>query len=361
MSQPNNQSFNDSELSNGFHLLTESSDTVKVNTPSVPLGEAHLYPRLAGSNWTSYLSQPNIVLGRSVSQPTSKRKGKDVDVDFGSSKAISRRHCEIRFSTRRDRWELYVYSRNGVKINHLIKKPRDKPAVLKTGDLIEINNTSFVFILPTSFIKPRYPSQVIMSEGNTDSNVDQELETAVVQLLEKNNCLNTVDIVDQLKSTTNKTLNKDAILQLLVMSNKFHLAPNSVSMTSKESDAAKWMLMSEPEPDLPAIPEAKKDFVLPLFEDDEDWSVLVPDSPTEEEDQTDTQGSRKPPTLFRGLSIESIYTVWNASFHQEEEEEEVEETKRPSKRLRHTDSHESVISQAENEDIFKQVRTKIIA
>jgi hypothetical protein len=141
--------FNDSELSRGFHLLTESSHTVKVNIPSVPPHEAHLYPRLAGSNWTCYLCQPCVVLGRSRTVTPQKRSRKNmVHVDLGDSKAISRRHCEIRFSPRRDRWELYVYGRNGVKINHVVKKPKDRPAVLKPSALIEIDKTKFVFILP---------------------------------------------------------------------------------------------------------------------------------------------------------------------------------------------------------------------
>ncbi|KAI8365654.1 hypothetical protein EDC96DRAFT_575237 [Choanephora cucurbitarum] len=400
MAQLHSQSFNDDELSNGFHLLTESSDTVKVNTPPVPAGDIHLYPRLAGSNWTSYLSIPCIVLGRSTAThpPASKRRQATVDVDFGSSKAISRRHCEIRFSMRRDRWEIYVYGRNGIRINHAVKKPRDKPAVLKTGDLIEINQTSFVFILPNSFIKPRYPSQIESgeSEVNTphdgDSNVDHKLEADVMQLLEQHVCLNTMEIVDKLKSSLgHKDVNRDAILQLLVLSSKFHLAPTSVAMTSKESDVAKWVLMpSSSKPDLskelplPTIHESPEDktkatteeerknaSLRKLFEyEDDDWSVFIPNSPPPEESSAKLSDHNKdeeddipptspsipptspsippplPPTSpsssvkssvpFRSLSIESIYTIWNTLSQHEDEDET-----RPEKRFKPNHSYQA--------------------
>ncbi|KAI9481083.1 MAG: hypothetical protein EXX96DRAFT_565328 [Benjaminiella poitrasii] len=278
MSQLSNQSFNDAELSNGYHLLTDSSHIVKVNTPPVPSNSTHLYPRLAGSNWTSYLSQPRVVLGRSGTTVTSltssslddvnqqdqrrsRKQQRSVDVDLGDSKAISRRHCEIRFSVRRDRWELYVYGRNGVKINHVIKKPGDKPSVLKSSDLIEIDHTSFVFILPNNnnYLKPRIDQKRLLqqqksndSERQIDSEVNtpkdhdistqhinHELEIAVVKILEKNNSLNTKEIMEHL----DKQVDKENLLRLLVLSSRFHLAPNSISISSKESDSARWMLI----------------------------------------------------------------------------------------------------------------------
>ncbi|OBZ87899.1 Fork head 1 [Choanephora cucurbitarum] len=422
--------FNDDELSNGFHLLTESSDTVKVNTPPVPASDIHLYPRLAGSNWTSYLSIPCIVLGRSttVNPSASKRRQATVDVDFGSSKAISRRHCEIRFSMRRDRWEIYVYGRNGIRINHAVKKPHDKPAVLKTGDLIEINQTSFVFILPNSFIKPRYPSQIESgeSEVNTphdgDSNVDHKLEADVMQLLEQNVCLNTMEIVDKLKSSLgHKDANRDSILQLLVLSSKFHLAPTSVAMTSKESDAAKWVLMpSSSKPDLskdlplPTIHESPEDkakattdkeeerknaSLRKLFEyEDDDWSVFMPNSPPpedsttklsdhnkdEEDDIPPTSPSIPPPPPPAAASSSpsippplpptspsssvkssvpfrslSIESIYTIwnTLSQHDDEDNNMDEIRPEKRFKPSHSYQTTDQEV---DIYKEVRTKIV-
>lgn len=258
-SQPNSRSFNNSELSNGFHLLTESSHNVTINTPTVPAHNAHLYPRLAGSNWTSYLSQPSVILGRSGTAASSRATRQKqtpqpkVGVDFGNAMAISRKHCEVRFSFRRDRWELYVYGRNGVRVNHILKKPKDRPVVLTTGSLIEINNTTFVFILPNKYIKPTASNTTAVEEvteadkcsDNVEkTDVNPDLENAVISIFKDHYCLNTADILRKLKNTFTQPIEKESILHLLVLSSQFQLAPNSISMSSKDSDNVKWMLSS---------------------------------------------------------------------------------------------------------------------
>ncbi|KAI9338608.1 hypothetical protein BD770DRAFT_415374, partial [Pilaira anomala] len=246
-SQSNSQSFNDSELSKGFHLLTDSSDTITVNTAPVAPDKAHLYPRLVGSNWTSYLSQSKIILGRSGTLPrTTRQKQLQVDIDFGSSKAISRKHCEIRYSVRRDRWELHVYGRNGIKLNQVAKKPRDKPNVLKTGALIEICNTRCVFILPDNYIKPSINEECV--DVNTPSEVEElgfdvDLEAAMIQAFNNHNELGTAEILQQVQKDYIKSVEKDHVLQILVLSPKFRLVSNPISTSSKESDSAKWVLI----------------------------------------------------------------------------------------------------------------------
>lgn len=187
----------------------------------------HLYPRLAGSDWTCYISQLSVILGRSgtvVTTPNTRQKQNQpkqqatqpqVDVDFGSSKAVSRKHCEVKFSYKRDRWELYVFGRNGIKINHIVKKPRDRPTVLKTGALIEIDNTSFVFILPDNYIKPIEGGIQDWEETNTpnsndveDIALDHELEVAMIDIMEKCSCMDTKEIMEELKKTYAKPVEK---------------------------------------------------------------------------------------------------------------------------------------------------------
>ncbi|KAL9558006.1 hypothetical protein MBANPS3_001106 [Mucor bainieri] len=472
-----NASFNDSELSKGYHLLTESAHTVKVNTLSVPPNTAHRYPRLAGSNWTCYISEPRIVIGRSATvAPGQKRARKEqrVHVDFVDSNTVSRRHCEIRFSARRERWELYVYGRNGIKINHVDKKPRDKPTVLKTGALIEINDTTFVFILPDNFIQPRYPSQRADDDGveepeiatpsdHHDIGVDRELESAIVALFNKAQTdLDITEIMAELKKTYSKPIEKETLLHLLVINPNFHLSPNSISMSSKESDQAKWSHIPASTSDHATAPAAQKQLngttepvivtestanhhdttnaenpsdlpppLLPsvslsrLFHegiDDGDWSVFMPDPPLdqpsqensqllavavttegdagaldqpssleaapsleepsslewesgttpargdhdhpsspyshcaveEQEDQahegetaepSSTLPANAPPALFRGLSIESMYSLWTSSTSSLFAfEDGLTDDASPNKRLKHTSSDESTRS-----------------
>ncbi|KAI8641150.1 hypothetical protein BD408DRAFT_444600 [Parasitella parasitica] len=504
MSKTSNQSFNDSELSKGFHLLTESAHTVKVNTPSVPLNTAHLYPRLAGSDWTCYISEPRIVLGRSGTVNSGQkrtRKDQTVHVDFEGSNLVSRRHCEIRFSARRERWELYVYGRNGVKINHIEKKLRDKPTVLKTGSLIEINDTIFVFILPDNFIQPRYPSQrvdegtdseIITPNDNDHYNlgVDHELEAAIILLFDNRTHLETKDILTELKKTNSKQIEKEALLHLLVLSPRFHLLPNSISMSLKDSDQAKWTLtpttsatMAKEKEPIVVIENSSNDIVkdqnptdtddqdkssdlppalLPtmslsrLFNgdiDDGDWSVFMPGSPLDqpidqpigsldrppaaaaieeegtrsdkppsleqsssfeapsleepsslewentttndtsdarnlphplsprgdgakETDEQNTSSTHVPPALFKGLSIESMYSLWTSSTSSllVFEDESIDES-HSNKRLKQTNSDGSSgsVNKADRSDvdllketnitqtdIYKEIHTKII-
>lgn len=171
------------------------------------------------------MTRSSVIIGRSGAN------GKTCpDIDFGNAtKAVSRKHCEIRYSHRRERWELIVFSRNGVIVNRLMKKPKDRPVVLQTGALIEINHTRFVFILPNQALKPMdenthstqesSPSvkavtpaaDELSEEGATpdaaDDTVvvlDQELESAVIQLFEKYKSLSTKEILKELESVYTK-------------------------------------------------------------------------------------------------------------------------------------------------------------
>lgn len=151
--------FSQSEL----QLLTASGDDrVIVNTPAVPPESASMYPKLVGSNWDCYITTDSIVLGRSPGSDTTLRRqthGSKVDIDFGPDRRdISRQHAEIRFH--RDKWILRIYGRNGVKVNHVLRKPKSPPVTLSNGSLIEIVGHAFVFILPMK------PSTPIASHNN---------------------------------------------------------------------------------------------------------------------------------------------------------------------------------------------------
>ncbi|EIE81739.1 hypothetical protein RO3G_06444 [Rhizopus delemar RA 99-880] len=307
--------FNDSELFKGYHLITESSHPIKVNTPTILSDRTHLYPRLAGSDWTSYLTQPSIIIGRSGANCKSIP-----DIDFGNdTKAVSRKHCEIRFSSRRGRWELIIFSRNGVIVNKVMKRPKDRPIVLKTGTLIEINHTSFVFILPSGALRPTEESRPIVNEspeeGDTPNTADEwaldkELENDVIRLFENSESLTTKEILKRLQTDYGrKFIEKDNVMHLLVLSPRFSLAPTSISMSSKESDSIKWMLISQKHSSVctPGSSTTRsKSF------DDEDEADNIPDTPSNE--YTEPESS----VLFKSISVEHIYSIWIQSSAQEE-------------------------------------------
>ncbi|KAI8884071.1 hypothetical protein K501DRAFT_332961 [Backusella circina FSU 941] len=351
MSLKRNQSFNNAELTKGFHLLTESSHSVKVKN-TIPESSAHLYPRLAGSNWTCIISRNKIILGRSTEKT-------QVDVDFGSSKAISRKHCEIRFSASRARWELVVYGGMGVKVNHVLKKKADKPTVLTTGSLIDINNTSFVFINPTNKPPPVQNEAQSESEANTPAEeivLDSQLEAALVELLEKKEKMETQAIISALNEKRNKPIEKGTLLHVLVMSNRFELENDSINLSANESDVVQWKLVHPP--------QGPRDMSLvetPSLEPsslEEEWSIMDNSARDDDDDAgggscdidfDDGSGngepppSTPPPIISRGLSIESMYSMWSKSDHKRrlsDDEEEEEEDK--------------VV------DIYKRIRTAIL-
>lgn len=89
-------------------------------------------PKLAGFSWTHYITEDNVIIGRSPTDGDNKSKDPRY-INFGMSKAISRKHAEIKHNAASNRWELFVYGRNGVKLNGLYKKPPCKPVTLDTG------------------------------------------------------------------------------------------------------------------------------------------------------------------------------------------------------------------------------------
>lgn len=66
------------------------------------------FAKLSGQNWTYYLNETQIVIGRG-------EKETRVDVDLGPGKMVSRRHARIAYED--DDWWLTVDGRNGLKVD----------------------------------------------------------------------------------------------------------------------------------------------------------------------------------------------------------------------------------------------------
>jgi hypothetical protein len=64
------------------------------------------FAKLSGQNWTYYLNETQIVIGRG-------EKESNVDVDLGPGKMVSRRHARIAYED--EDWWLTVDGRNGLK------------------------------------------------------------------------------------------------------------------------------------------------------------------------------------------------------------------------------------------------------
>ena len=119
------------------------------------------YAKLAGSNWTYYVKDLKVNIGRppdprpttvgtdatSPAQPP-VRDAPTVDIDLGPSKMVSRQHATIEYDIERTRtWQLLVTGRNGMRLdNDMIKKGTRK--MLHSGQVLEIGGVQMMFVLP---------------------------------------------------------------------------------------------------------------------------------------------------------------------------------------------------------------------
>ncbi|KAF7729032.1 transcription factor [Apophysomyces ossiformis] len=354
MGSPRQASFSVSELHKGLHLLTESrvpeqKVEIKVHAPPVPPEDSHRYPRLAGSNWTCYITKDSVILGRSpTGQIRPHDSHREADVDFGPSKWISRRHAEIKYHPRRKRWEIRVNSNNGVKVNQKMIRKGNAPVGLSTGTLLELAGVRFLFILPDTHVQPPQkqsqsadtPSDTTFSDLGTpgaDFDLDGKLEEIILQILTKQGRdMNTREIVDAVMKNEKwrDQYTKESLLHALVMSDRFQVVESSLNLPPAQSDCVQWTL----KPRAVSRPSRQASFA-----DDFDYSI---DGEGEDNDSSqrqvytssvrsrsydeqegeggekqEGQDAKLPWTgnlISMGMSIESIYSLWLAMERRED-------------------------------------------
>lgn len=81
------------------------------------------YAKLVSEQWTYYLQDLEIVIGRSSESTDATHKEDYIDLDLGKSKIISRKHAKIRYNFEMGNWEIFVLGRNGLKVNSVHFKP----------------------------------------------------------------------------------------------------------------------------------------------------------------------------------------------------------------------------------------------
>ncbi|KAL4735458.1 fork head domain-containing protein [Aspergillus similis] len=137
-----------------LRVQRDHSNANTVNKQSI-----RAYAKIAGRNWTYYVKSLHVNIGREPdrepkldeqSSPVTiaARALPEVHVDLGPSKFVSRLHAEIFYDGEDTAsWHIRVNGRNGVRLNQAILK-RGTDAVLSCGDIIEIANTSMMFVTP---------------------------------------------------------------------------------------------------------------------------------------------------------------------------------------------------------------------
>ncbi len=118
------------------------------------------YAKLTGKDWTFYVKRLKNNIGRPPegfnSAPAGPLVGHSlpddqsddgVHIDLGPSKMISRQHAEVYYDTDKERWNIIVHGRNGIKIDN---EPLRRTQVheLISGEVIEIGGVEMMFVLP---------------------------------------------------------------------------------------------------------------------------------------------------------------------------------------------------------------------
>jgi hypothetical protein len=116
------------------------------------------YAKVAGTNWTYYVKDLIIRIGRppdnrpstagSPTPPPMQKIDDTVHIDLGPSKLVSRNHAIISYDTSGEHnWQIHVLGRNGVKVDDETFKKESK-TVLRSGSVIEIGGVQMMFVLP---------------------------------------------------------------------------------------------------------------------------------------------------------------------------------------------------------------------
>ncbi|KAI9684189.1 MAG: transcription factor, partial [Trizodia sp. TS-e1964] len=130
------------------------------------------YAKLSGADWTYYIKDTKINLGRPIDPPPNRgalgqsspptvfsnpalSSGVQIHVDLGPNKLVSRYHATIQYDTsvtNSHTWHIFVNGRNAVKVDQTIVK-RGSKFYLNNGNVLEIGGIQMMFVLPQHAIE----------------------------------------------------------------------------------------------------------------------------------------------------------------------------------------------------------------
>lgn len=122
--------------------------------------EIQAYAKLSGPNWTYYVKDLEVSIGRNTDplnnalqeNPDGVKSSYKVNIDLGPAKVVSRKHAIIKYNMNIGGWELHILGRNGAKVNfqRTHNGSNNPPIRLSSGTLLDIGGTQMMFILPDS-------------------------------------------------------------------------------------------------------------------------------------------------------------------------------------------------------------------
>lgn len=109
----------------GTFLIASKGSNISENS-------VQAFAKLTGEDWTFYVQDLTVIIGRASDSKTPEQEEDKVDLDLGKSKTISRRHAKIFFDFNTRGWKLIVTGRNGVKINNVYTKASEDSIPLES-------------------------------------------------------------------------------------------------------------------------------------------------------------------------------------------------------------------------------------
>lgn len=119
---------------------------------------ARAFAKVAGQNWTYYVTETSVVIGRPNKPKRESGVGVDgehptsdseyrIDIDLGPDMQVSRFHAKIEFDSDAGEWMLIVNGRNGAVLDER-RLERGQRAWLRSGMVINVLGTQMMFLLP---------------------------------------------------------------------------------------------------------------------------------------------------------------------------------------------------------------------
>jgi forkhead protein FKH len=107
------------------------------------------YAKIAGRNWTYYVRDPVIHIGRRSDPKHAQETEEPTHIDLGPSKHVSRLHATVYYDSSKEEWIVDAVGRNGVRVDENLILPGQKMS-LRSGNVLKITDTEMIFVLPSA-------------------------------------------------------------------------------------------------------------------------------------------------------------------------------------------------------------------
>ena len=234
--------------------------------------EIQAYAKISGNNWTYYVKDLEISIGRNTTDGNPAAGNRNLtSIDLGPAKVVSRKHAEIKFNMQIGGWELYLYGRNGAKVNFKRAQVNSRPIPISSGTVLDIGSTQMMFILPDQepFVQQACLNHLIpklsLFYDQTNSNNSKLLNDLIKNsdyYKQNTNNIRNVILNNNNSNISNPNINNNQIRTFKMYGNNISSASSSsisttASINHKPNSNCNMLLMS---PDLSGTSSASSSY-----------------------------------------------------------------------------------------------------